>query len=144
MTAETGIAPLHRNDVQALYDARDETSIEALEDCLSILGDLFRRYTGSMFDVQFMDEGLALRVFHESLQPLRDAEPHWQRMTSNLQTYLALKARAESDGLTAPVRASAVAAVDALSEQWALVAQYPALSRTAEFLVQPDLQTAVR
>lgn len=110
MSTATAIAPLHRTDVQALYDAGDEKVIEALEDCLSILGDLFRRHSGSMFDVQFMDEGLALRVFHESLQALRDVDPLWQRMVTNLQVYLALKARAESEGPTGSVRASAIAA----------------------------------
>ena len=140
MSTRTGIAPLTRADVAALYDSCCEDVRDALSTALSVLDDLYQRHTGSMFGVRFLDEEVALTLLKECLDKLKDHDPYWQRIVENAERYLSLSEMARQDGLTEAVRERAQAAVDELSAQWGLLVQYPRYVRTVESLVDPRVR----
>lgn len=143
MTTSTGVAPITRAEVAALYELQGEDVREALEDCLALLADLYQRHTGSMFNVNFPDEEVALKLLDEAIETLKDVDPFWQRMVQAADAYLALRAMIETHGPIVALRERAQAAVDQLVEQWTLLTRYPALVRTAGSLAQPALRTAI-
>ena len=131
------IAPLTNAEVETLHECRCEGVRDDLATALSLLADLYQRYTGSMFMVQFPDESVALGLLRDSIARLKGADRFCLRMLENTQKYLGLRAMAKQHGLTDAVRAEAETAVEQLSGQWNLLLRYPQLSSTAGSFAPP-------
>jgi hypothetical protein len=89
------------------------------------LGDLVRRYTGSMFLVMIPEEDVALSYLERALAALAGKQPFEESVRAGLDAYLRIRALAEEQGLSPRVTELARVAADELLEMWSYATSQP-------------------
>jgi hypothetical protein len=125
MTMRTGVATFTRDEIEELNAPANRRVRSLVVGSLSLLGDLVRRYTGSMFMVQFPEEEVALRLLHRRLEALREYEPYWRRMAETVECYWRVRRVFEMHGPVPGVFELAQATTDDLVDAWSSITQYP-------------------
>lgn len=124
MDSTVDLAPLGERDIELLYGPGMDDILDAFDDGLLVLRDLFLRHTGSWFGIQFPEEDHALRVVDDRLALLPPG-PHRERIEQDLRAYLQLRDTSEREGPSPRTEAAARAAADTLHDQWVALIEYP-------------------
>jgi hypothetical protein len=112
-------------EIAFLQQPRNRELQDQVASCLSLLGDLVQRYTGSMFLVMIPEEDLALSYLERTMAALTGRKPLEENIRAGLDAYRRIRALAEEQGLSPHVTELARATADDLLEMWSYATRQP-------------------
>ena len=114
-----------REEIECLQRPGNRRVMEKVTLCLDYLGDLVRRYTGSMFLVMIPEEELAVSYLEEAMARLPRNSPFKESIRAGHDAYRRVRTLFEDQGLSPAVKELAQATADDLLRMWCWATSQP-------------------